>query len=116
MEIKKENYSAKPWRLLDRNGYEVRLPVQFDHPDLGVTTILQSISGDTRKQCEVETLGLFEQTLRTQNALMSLCRQLYEAEQTKNQQDWTAVIQALEKIGAAGTVPNADVTGSGGKD
>ncbi len=34
---------------------------------------------------------------------MTLCRQLYEAEQTKNQQDWTAVIRALEKVGADST-------------
>ena len=36
-------------------------------------------------------------------ALRSLCRQLYEAELTKNQQDWTAVIRALEKVGADST-------------
>ncbi len=36
-------------------------------------------------------------------ALRSLCRQLYEAELIKNQQDWTAVIRALEKIGADST-------------
>ena len=35
--------------------------------------------------------------------LRDLCRQLYEAEQTKNQQDWTAVIRALEKVGADDT-------------
>lgn len=32
--------------------------------------------------------------------LEGLCRQLYEAEQTNNQKDWTAVIRALEKVGA----------------
>jgi hypothetical protein len=38
-------------------------------------------------------------------ALRSLCRQLYEAERDKNQQDWTAVIRALEKVGADSTAP-----------
>lgn len=33
-------------------------------------------------------------------ALRELCRQLYQAERTNNQQDWTAVIRALEKVGA----------------
>jgi len=45
-----------------------------------------------------------EKALRERVAeLEGLCRQLYEAEQTKNQKDWTAVIQALEKVGADGT-------------
>ena len=45
------------------------------------------------------------------DALVELCRQLYEAEQTKNQQDWTAVIRALEKVGADSTAPNAGIQG-----
>lgn len=32
--------------------------------------------------------------------LEGLCRQLYKAEETKHQQDWTAAIRALEKVGA----------------
>jgi hypothetical protein len=32
--------------------------------------------------------------------LVDLCRQIYEAERDKNQQDWTAAIRALEKVGA----------------
>ena len=34
------------------------------------------------------------------NRLVDLCRQIYEAERDKNQQDWTAAIRALEKVGA----------------
>lgn len=50
-----------------------------------------------------------ENAAQQRDELLDLCRQLYEAEQTKNQQDWTAVISALEKIGAAGTVHNAEL-------
>ena len=63
MEIKKENYSVKPWRLIDRNGCEVPVPMKFEHPDLGMTTILTSVSGKTRKECERETLMLLEYLL-----------------------------------------------------
>ena len=31
--------------------------------------------------------------------LVALCRQLHEAEQTKNQKDWTMVIRELENVG-----------------
>jgi len=45
-----------------------------------------------------------EKSLRERVAeLEGLCRQLYEAERDKNQKDWTAVIQALEKVGADNT-------------
>ena len=45
-----------------------------------------------------------EKALRERVAeLEGLCRQLYEAERDKNQKDWTAVIQALEKVGADST-------------
>lgn len=44
------------------------------------------------------------------NRLVDLCRQLYEAERDKNQQDWTAAIMALEKVGADKTA-NANMRG-----
>jgi len=46
--------------------------------------------------------------------LVDLCRQLHKAEETKNQQDWTAVIRSLEKVGADSTAAmgsNAEVSG-----
>lgn len=48
--------------------------------------------------------------------LMDLCRKLHRAEEAKNQQDWTAVIRALEKVGADSTAAmgsNAEVMGDG---
>lgn len=43
--------------------------------------------------------------------LRDLCCQLYEAERDKNQQNWTAVIRALEKVGADMTA-NVALSGS----
>ena len=40
-----------------------------------------------------------EEVARRHDAIAGLCRQLFIAEQAKNQQDWTATIKALEKIG-----------------
>jgi len=53
--------------------------------------------------------------------LVDLCRQLYEAERDKNQQDWTAAIRALEKVGADKTAwriltANAEVQRTAAED
>ena len=57
-----------------------------------------------------------EKALRERVAeLEGLCRQLYKAEETKHQQDWTAAIRALEKVGADSVAlerPNAIGQGS----
>lgn len=45
---------------------------------------------------------------RQREAMELLCRQLFEAEQAKNQKDWTAVIRALEKVGAGETAAVED--------
>ena len=45
----------------------------------------------------------YEILFKEHGRLRSLCCQLYETERDKNQQDWTAVIRALEKIGADST-------------
>lgn len=60
MEIKKLNYSVKPWRLIDSEGYEIRNTVGFDHPILGNTLILESLSGATRKECESNAMALLQ--------------------------------------------------------
>ena len=36
---------------------------------------------------------------RELHRLVALCRQLHEAEQTRNQKEWTAVIRELENVG-----------------
>ena len=60
MEIKRLGYSAKPWRLLTKDGYEVCVPCTFDHPHLGVTQISEPVAGNTRKECEGNALALLE--------------------------------------------------------
>ena len=68
MRIEKCGYSNKPWRLLTSGGYEVRMPISFEHPMLGWTRINESVSGNTRKECETCALSLLEQLLLTPNA------------------------------------------------
>ncbi len=69
MEIKKLGYSAKPWRLLTSDGYEVRTPIDFDHPDIGMTRLMESVAGDTRKECESNALALLERMLFAPSAI-----------------------------------------------
>lgn len=63
MEIRKLGYSANPWRLLTSDGREVRTPTDFDHPNLGMTRIMEPVAGNTRKQCEAKALALLERLL-----------------------------------------------------
>ncbi len=61
-----------------------------------------------QKLAVAETMGnvwktAAEYAASKHDVLVALCRQLHKAEETKNQQDWTAVIRALEKIGADST-------------
>ena len=63
-------------------------------------------AADRLEVLEIEHAEFFERwhgERRKREALELLCRQLYEAERDKNQKDWTAVIQALEKVGAGDT-------------
>jgi hypothetical protein len=52
----------------------------------------------------------YELLFKEHGGLRLLCRQLYEAERDKNQQDWTAVIRELEKIGADNTATDGHCT------
>lgn len=55
--------------------------------------------GEECRQCP--TAPSETEALRNErDRLVALCCQLYEAERDKNQQNWTAVIKALEKVGA----------------
>jgi len=55
--------------------------------------------GDECRQCP--TAPSETDALRNElDRLVELCCQLYKAERDKNQQNWTAVIRALEKVGA----------------
>ncbi len=55
--------------------------------------------GEACRQCP--TAPSEADALRNErDRLVELCRQLYEAERDKNQQNWTSVIRALEKVGA----------------
>ena len=65
MDIKKLGYSSKPWRLLTSDGYEVRTPIEFDHPDIGKTMIMKPVCGDTRKECEAIALAILERLMLT---------------------------------------------------
>ena len=63
MHIEKRGYSSNPWRLIDSQGREVDIPMAFDHPDLGATSIMHPVCGVTRKQCEAAALALLETLL-----------------------------------------------------
>ena len=61
-----------------------------------------------RKLAVAETMGnvwkaAAEYAASKHTELVDLCRQLHKAEETKNQQEWTAVIRSLEKVGADST-------------
>ena len=51
-------YSAAPWRLLDDDGREVQAPKRIEHPVMGWVTVLMSVSGSTRRECEAAALAL----------------------------------------------------------
>lgn len=61
--IKKLNYSSRPWRLVRDGWREIEVPVEFDHPGLGKTTIVQSIGGNTRSEALAETLAILERLM-----------------------------------------------------
>ena len=64
LHIKKIPYSSPyPWRLVADDGREIQLPETFIHPELGHTRITTSVRGNTRKECEEQTLALLAQLL-----------------------------------------------------
>lgn len=63
MKIERRIYSRAPWRLVTSEGKEVVVPQGFDHPDLGATSVSESISGDTRAECTDKALALLESLL-----------------------------------------------------
>jgi hypothetical protein len=70
MRIEKRSYSAHPWRLIDSQGREVEaLPERFDHPDIGATIVTGTVSGATRKECEVNALRLLEAFINRRTVL-----------------------------------------------
>lgn len=60
MKVEKRNYSADPWRLIDSNGDEVYIQVQFEHPTLGQTVINGPVCGRTKADVYVMVLQLLE--------------------------------------------------------
>jgi len=63
MKIEKRSYSRNPWRLVTSDGREVAAPRSFDHPDIGITVINESISGETKTECTDRALALLEMLL-----------------------------------------------------
>ena len=61
LQIKKLDYSLKPWRLVKENDMEFTVPVIFDHPDLGKTVIPERIAGNSKQECLDMVLNVFEQ-------------------------------------------------------
>ena len=70
MRIEKKNYSRKPWRLLTSEGKEVQAKVEFDHPDIGKTWILESISGDTKIECTEKAMQYLEYLFSKENSVV----------------------------------------------
>lgn len=64
MQIKKMPYSYHPWRLLTDCGGEVYAPQNFDHPDIGKTSIHMPVSGATKQECTDKALAMLELLLR----------------------------------------------------
>jgi hypothetical protein len=64
MQIKKMPYSVHPWRLLTDKGVEVYAPQNFDHPDLGQTSIQMPLSGATKQECIEKALALLDLLMR----------------------------------------------------
>lgn len=62
MEIKKLEYSARPWRLITTDGFEVRMPVDFEHEDRSISQLM-CISGNTKKECERVAFAVLERLL-----------------------------------------------------
>lgn len=48
--IEKQGYSAHPWRLLDEYGQQIYMPMVFDHPHLGRTSVSEPVSADTKSE------------------------------------------------------------------
>lgn len=70
MKIEKRNYSRKPWRLVTSDGKEVQGKVEFDHPDIGATWILESICGDTKTECTEKAMQYLEFLFSKENAVV----------------------------------------------
>lgn len=60
MRIEKRSYSSNPWRLVDDSGEEIYLPMRFDHPTLGTTTINGPVCGKTKAEVVQLSLKLLE--------------------------------------------------------
>lgn len=61
--IEKRDYSSRPWRLVKDGRQEIEVPIEFEHPGLGKTTIVQSIGGNTKAEALKETLAFLERLM-----------------------------------------------------
>jgi hypothetical protein len=68
MEIKKFQYSAYPWRLVNSSGGFVYTNKSFDHPDLGNTVVTTPVCGKTKQECLENTLIFLESVLKVVEA------------------------------------------------
>jgi hypothetical protein len=73
--IRKLGYSRNPWRLVDLDGeadhsgpQQIVVPVAFDHPTLGRTTIDEAVSGSTKTECIEQTLAILGRLIEQRTA------------------------------------------------
>ena len=75
-QIIKKDYSCNPWRLCDERGNELQINEKFDHPTLGTSYIMASISAATKSQLIDEIISRLEEQ---SNVIRKLRQQLSEA-------------------------------------
>lgn len=70
LQIIRMDYSRDPWRLVDADDVtifgqegcegprQICVPVTFEHPDCGTTTITEPVMGKTKSECMQRALQL----------------------------------------------------------